>query len=129
MNVNKKKAVLLTGAVLASLTCVGPQAFAAASPAPQQANQAETRISGTVTDDQGEPLIGASVMVKGTSRGTATDLDGNYEINAKIGETLVFSYVGYVASEVKVGGSPVVNVQLQENNNDLDELLVVGYGT
>lgn len=128
MNVSKKKAMLLSGAVLASLSCGIPQAIAA-SPAPQHANQAETRIRGVVTDDKGEPLIGASVMVKGTSRGTATDLDGMYELDAKIGETLVFSYVGYVASEVKVGGSPVVDVQLQENNNDLDELLVVGYGT
>lgn len=128
MNVSKKKAMLLSGAVLASLSCGIPQAIAA-SPAPQHANQAETRIRGVVTDDKGEPLIGASVMVKGTSRGTATDLDGKYELDAKIGETLVFSYVGYVASEVKVGSSPVVDVQLQENNNDLDELLVVGYGT
>ncbi|MDE6380908.1 MAG: TonB-dependent receptor plug domain-containing protein, partial [Muribaculaceae bacterium] len=128
MNLKKRNAVLLTGAVLSALACSVPQAYASA--APQSANaQAESKIRGTVTDPNGEPLIGATVMVKGTSKGTATDFDGNYALDARPGDVLVVSYVGYITSEVKVGSDPVVNIELQENNNNLDELVVVGYGT
>ncbi len=129
MNLKKKNAVLLTGAVLSALACSVPQAYAV--PVPQAANtaQAEGKIRGTVTDQNGEPLIGATVMVKGTQKGTATDLEGNYTIDAKPGDVLVVSYVGYIPSEVKVGKTFFVDIELQENNNNLDELVVVGYGT
>jgi TonB-linked SusC/RagA family outer membrane protein len=85
-------------------------------------------VKGTVksaTDN--EPLIGASVLVKGTTTGTITDLDGNYSISAPNGATLVFSYVGYNAKEVKVTSSSI-NVALSESTKLLDELVVVGYG-
>ncbi len=127
MNLKKKHAVLLTGAVLSALACSVPQTYAA--PAPQAQAPADGKIRGTVTDPNGEPLIGATVMVKGTQIGTATDLDGNYSINAKPGDILVVSYVGYLPTEVKVGKSLMLDIQLQENQNDLDELVVVGYGT
>ncbi len=127
MNLKKKHAVLLTGAVLSALACSVPQTYAA--PAPQAQAPADGKIRGTVTDPNGEPLIGATIMVKGTQNGTATDLDGNYAISAKPGDILVVSYVGYLPSEVKVGRSWNLDVELQENDNNLDELVVVGYGT
>ncbi|MFV0564233.1 MAG: carboxypeptidase-like regulatory domain-containing protein, partial [Flavobacteriaceae bacterium] len=65
----------------------------------------EKTISGTVTDDSGLPLPGATVLVKGTTRGASTDFDGNYSINAAQGATLVVSFVGYTTKEVKVGAS------------------------
>lgn len=87
-------------------------------------------VSGTVTSaSDGEPLIGASVLMKGTTIGTDTDIDGKFTVKAKKGDVLQFRYVGYEPSEVKVGDSNVINVMLQENENNLDEVVVVGYGT
>ncbi|MDE6741258.1 MAG: TonB-dependent receptor [Muribaculaceae bacterium] len=127
MNLKKNKALLLTGAALSVLACSVPQAYAA--PQGVGATRTDGRVRGTVTDQNGEPLIGATVMVKGTTKGTSTDFDGNYVLDARPGDVLVVSYVGYIPSEVKVGNDPIVNIELQENNNSLDELVVVGYGT
>lgn len=129
MNLKTKKAVLLSCAGLSVLACSSPQLYAADPWYAGLAAQAEDQIYGTVTDPSGEPLIGATVMVKGTQTGTATDIDGKYVLKAKPGDILLVSYVGYVTSEVKVGSSPEINVELQENDNSLDELVVVGYGT
>ena len=86
-------------------------------------------VSGTVTSAaDGEPLIGVTIIIKGTSTGTATDIDGNYSIKAEMGQTLVFSYVGYTQREIKVDGS-TIDVALLENDSVLDEVVVVGYGT
>ena len=86
-------------------------------------------VTGTVTSaEDGEALIGATVGVKGTTNGTATDIDGNYTINAKMGDILVFSYVGYTSREIKVDKTRI-DVALLENDAVLDELVVVGYGT
>ena len=82
-----------------------------------------TVISGT----DNEPLIGASVMVQGTKDGTVTDLDGNFTIAAKNGQTLEVSYLGFITQKVKVTGS-VINVTLNEDKQSLDEVVVVGYG-
>ena len=128
MNLKKNKALLLTGAALSVLACSVPQVYAA----PQSVGgptQSDGKVRGTVTDPNGEPLIGATVMVKGTSKGAATDLDGNYVVDARPGDVLVVSYVGYLPSNVKVGNDGIVNIQLQENTNNLDDLVVVGYGT
>ena len=128
MNLKKNKALLLTGAALSVLACSVPQVYAA----PQSVGgptQSDGKVRGTVTDPNGEPLIGATVMVKGTSKGAATDLDGNYAVDARPGDVLVVSYVGYLPSDVKVGKDAIVNIQLQENTNNLDDLVVVGYGT
>ncbi len=129
MNLKTKKAVLLSCAGLSVLACSSPQLYAADPLYAGLAAQAEDQIYGTVTDPSGEPLIGATVMVKGTQTGTATDIDGKYVLKAKPGDILLVSYVGYVTSEVKVGASPEINIELQENDNSLDELVVVGYGT
>ena len=129
MNLNKKKAVLLSCAGLSVLACSSPQLYAADPVQISLAQQTESQIHGTVTDVNGEPLIGATVMIKGSQTGTATDIDGKYRLNAKPGDVLIVSYVGYDPSEIKVGNSPEINVVLQENENNLDELVVVGYGT
>jgi TonB-linked SusC/RagA family outer membrane protein len=79
-----------------------------------------------VTDN--EPLIGVSVLVKGTTNGTVTDLDGRYSLSASQGQTLVFSYIGYISQEIKVGPNGTINVALKEDTETLDEVVVVGYG-
>ncbi|REE80436.1 TonB-linked SusC/RagA family outer membrane protein [Lutibacter oceani] len=87
----------------------------------------EKTISGTVTDDGG-PLPGVNVIVKGTSNGTQTDFDGNYTIKANVGDALVFSYVGMNTQEKTIGASNTINVILT-GSNLLEEVVVVGYGT
>jgi TonB-linked SusC/RagA family outer membrane protein len=87
----------------------------------------EKTITGTVTES-GLPLPGATVLVKGTTRGTSTDFDGKYSIKAKAGEVLEFSYVGMKTQNVTIGASNTVSVAL-ENDNTLDEVVVIGYGT
>lgn len=88
-------------------------------------NSADT-ASGVVTDTQGEPLIGATVMVKGTSNGTATDIDGNFTLKNAVGKTLVITYIGYKTLEIK--GSADMKVELSDDTALLDEVVVVGYG-
>ena len=85
-------------------------------------------VKGTViSGSDNEPLIGASVMVEGTRNGAVTDLDGNFAISAKNGQTLEVSYLGFITQKVKVTGS-VINVTLLEDKHSLDEVVVVGYG-
>ena len=85
-------------------------------------------VKGTViSGSDNEPLIGASVMVEGTKNGAVTDLDGNFAISAKNGQTLEVSYLGFITQKVKVTGS-VINVTLIEDKQSLDEVVVVGYG-
>ena len=85
-------------------------------------------VKGTViSGSDNEPLIGASVMVEGTRNGAVTDLDGNFAISAKNGQTLEVSYLGFITQKVKVTGS-VINVTLLEDKQSLDEVVVVGYG-
>jgi len=88
--------------------------------------QAQT-ITGTVSADDG-PLPGASIVVKGTTKGVSTDFDGNYSIGATADDVLVFSYIGYAEKEVPVGNQNQINVVL-EAGNELDEVVVIGYGT
>ena len=84
-------------------------------------------ISGTVTDDNGVPLPGATVLVQGTSNGVSTDFDGNYSINASNGDTLEFSFVGFSSVSVVVGSSSTINAQLNPDNA-LDEVVVTSLG-
>ncbi|WP_179020654.1 SusC/RagA family TonB-linked outer membrane protein [Winogradskyella forsetii] len=85
-------------------------------------------ITGIVTDTNGVPLPGASVLIKNTSRGQSTDIDGKYSINATKGEILVYSYLGFVSKEITVGESNTYNVILEEDADQLEEVVVVGYG-
>lgn len=91
---------------------------------------AQRTITGRISSDEGEPLIGATVQAKNTTVGTVTDLDGNYSIAVPEGTTiLVVSYTGYSTSEVTLGVSNVVDVILQPSVSQLSEIIVVGYGT
>ncbi|SFS33644.1 TonB-linked outer membrane protein, SusC/RagA family [Porphyromonadaceae bacterium NLAE-zl-C104] len=88
---------------------------------------AQTQVRGTVVDEAGEPVIGATIQIKGTSQGTVSDIDGNFTLSAPAGGTLVISYVGYQTQEVPVSAN--VSVQLSADSELLDEVVVVGYGT
>lgn len=84
-------------------------------------------VKGTVSDEGG-PLIGATVKVKGATSGAVTDMDGNYSIQASPKQTLVFSYLGYETKEIYVGSKKVINVNLSQDQKVLNEVVVVGYG-
>ena len=90
---------------------------------------AQSTIKGTVNDETGEPVIGASVKVQGTNEGAITDLDGNFTVKASSDATLTISYVGYVTQNVKVGGKTNITVTLAEDNTTLNDVVVIGYGT
>ena len=88
----------------------------------------KTRVSGVVTDNSG-PLIGATVMEKGTDNGTVTDVDGNFELNVEKGAVLVVSYVGYQSKNISTKGKEVLKVALEEDSKMLEDVVVIGYGT
>ncbi|TXG39826.1 TonB-dependent receptor [Seonamhaeicola maritimus] len=92
--------------------------------------QAQTiKVTGVVTDETNMPLIGANVLVKGTSNGAVTDFDGNYAISVNQGEVLIFSSLGFQTKEVTVGANSTINVQLAEDAQALDEVVLIGYGS
>lgn len=91
------------------------------------AQQAVT-VKGTVKDSEDNPVIGATVVIKGTTRGTTTDMDGNYTISVAPGQVLEFSYVGMQPSQVTVGNQHVINIKMADGEM-LDEMVVIGYGT
>lgn len=116
-----------TLAVLSGLAVGAPGAYA--EPVHQQsASQQTGTIKGVVAGADGEPLIGATVKVKGSKGGTMTDIDGGFSLKAAIGATLQVSYVGYKTLEVKATSSDL-KITLQEDNEVLDEVVVVGYGS
>ncbi|WP_335964319.1 TonB-dependent receptor [Galbibacter sp. PAP.153] len=87
-------------------------------------------ITGTITSaEDGMPIPGANVVVVGTNNGTTTDFDGNYTINASADATLQFSYIGFVSQNISIGGKSTINVALATDTQQLDEVVVVGYGT
>ena len=88
--------------------------------------QAQQTVKGTVTDQTGLEVIGASVLEKGTTNGVITDIDGNFQLTVQSGATLVISYVGYITQEVKA--APDMKITLREDSQALDEVIVVGYG-
>lgn len=104
--------------ILLVLLTIGVQVFA------------QSAVSGKVTDKTGEPLVGAGVLVKGTTSGTTTDLDGKFSLQGlKQNTVLVFSYIGYETQEVTVGNQTVINVTLNEEAEFLNDVVVVAYGT
>lgn len=86
-------------------------------------------VKGVVKDSNGEPLLGVNVLVKGTTIGAVTDIDGNFSFEAPAGCTLVISYIGFESQEVKVKGNAPLNIILKEDSEALDEVVVIGYGT
>ncbi|MBC5642871.1 SusC/RagA family TonB-linked outer membrane protein [Parabacteroides sp. BX2] len=87
------------------------------------------KISGTILDNNNEPIIGANVSIKGTTTGTITDIDGNFSLDVSTGMTLLVSYIGYATKEVPVGNQSVYKIIMTEDTQNLDEVVVVGYGT
>ena len=115
MSTSQMKCVLLTAVLLVVA------AFSASA-------QSRT-VKGVVSDSDG-PLIGVSVMVKGTSNGTSTDLDGRYSLSVSSDDDiLVFSYIGFRQEEIRVGSQSTINVSLEADSTLLDDAVVVGYGT
>ena len=110
-----------------TLMGLGYSSTANATESVQEVQQATKKITGTVVDSQG-PVIGASVIEKGTSNGVVTDFDGNFTLNVQPGATLVISYIGYTTKEIAVGNQSNFNVTIEEDNNSLDEVVVIGYG-
>ena len=140
MTKNESKLLSLQGIAKASAFCLLLSAFsvnaAMAAPAPAgtvdevMAVQQGTKVTGVVVDGTGEPVIGANVVVKGTTNGTITDFDGNYTIEGvSANDVLVISYIGYLSQEVPVGNQSMIKVTLKEDTQTLDEVVVVGYGT
>jgi len=91
--------------------------------------QTNRQISGTVTDDRGEPIIGANVIEKGTTNGNITDFDGRFTLSVPEDAVLLVSYIGYTNLEIRVGNQNSFNIILKEDLLNLDEVVVVGYGT
>lgn len=116
--------VMLTLSVVGGLT-------SCPIPAMASVEQAQTiKVSGQVVDQDGEPLIGATVRVKGSQAGSVTDIDGNFQLDAPSNATLVVSYVGYKDSEIAVRGRAIIEkIQLESDSQVLDQVVVVGYGT
>ena len=93
------------------------------------AQQQAVEISGTVVDSHGEPLMGVNVVEVGTTNGTMTDMDGRFTLSVPSNATLQFSYIGYASQSIAVNGQRTINITLEEDSQNLDELVVVGYGT
>ena len=102
MKLNRSKETLLTGLCSIFLLGYSPALYAGGTTAPLEVQQSK-KITGTVSDAMG-PVIGASVVIKGTSNGVATDFDGNFTLQASQGQTLVVSYIGYLTKEIKIDG-------------------------
>ena len=90
---------------------------------------AQQNVSGTVTDDTGAELPGVTVLIKGSAKGTTTDMSGNYSIEVESGQTLSYSFIGFKTQEVKVGNQSKIDISLSTDIEQLSEVVVVGYGT
>jgi len=91
-------------------------------------SQNQLSVSGKVTDGQGEPLPGASIVISGTQTGTTTDFDGNFELGSVTSDAvLTISYIGFFTQQINVDGRSTINIVLSEDSNDLDEVVVIGY--
>ena len=140
MTKNESKLLSLQGIAKASAFCLLLSAFSvdAAMAVPASAGtvdevmvvQQGKKVTGMVVDGAGEPVIGANVVVKGTTNGTITDFDGNYSLEGvSANDILVVSYIGYLSQEIPVENQSSIKVTLKEDTQTLDEVVVVGYGT
>ena len=122
--------ILFWGGV--TVCCPTLSAFAGVSANKMSAVQQDNKtvsIQGVVLDGQGEPLIGATILVKGTKVGAATDLDGRFKLDAAKGQVLVISYIGMITKEVSVTDMKEMRIVLDSDNKLLDEVVVTGYQT
>ena len=126
MNRKFRKTALLMSAM--ALFGLGYSSNANAASSVQEVQQATKKITGTVVDAMG-PVIGASVVEKGTTNGTVTDFDGNFSLNVNPGATIVVSFIGFETQEIRVGNQSNFNITMRDDNAVLEEVVVVGYGT
>lgn len=97
--------------------------------ATDELSEADILVSGTITDDTGEPLPGVNILVKGTTHGTVTSIDGTYSLNVPEDATLVISFIGFLTEEVPVNGRSIIDMSLMPDILTMEEVVVVGYGT
>lgn len=105
-----------------------PSSYRVASSASQIAQQNAIKVIGTISDDLG-PIAGASLAIKGTSKGTLTDMEGNFSLEIPVGSTLIASFIGYEDKEIKYNGEKKLQIILKENVHELEEVQVIAYGT
>ena len=129
-NVNYRSGLaILTGVFCCTSLPIVALPTSVETTSPTEITQQAMQVDGLVLDAMGEPIIGASVVVKGTTNGVVTDLDGKFQIpNVKKGSTITISYIGYATQNIVWNGSPI-KVTLKEDNALLEEVVVVGYGT
>lgn len=129
-NVNYRSGLaILTGVFCCTSLPIAALPTSVETTSPTEITQQAMQVDGLVLDAMGEPIIGASVVVKGTTNGVVTDLDGRFQIpNVKKGSTITISYIGYATQNIVWNGSPI-KVTLKEDNALLEEVVVVGYGT
>lgn len=122
----KKQCALFAALILA---CSSPAWNGNSVMAQSSKTQSQARtITGVVTDSKGDPLIGASVLVKGTTNGAATDVDGKFSLSATPGKILVISYVGCASKEVKVTDASSYNIKMDDSSTNLNEVVVTALG-
>ena len=124
-NLNRKGFCLLFSFLLLAS---GGNTYVFASHPVSQVQDNVISVSGTVKDTKGEPLIGVSVLVKGTTNGTVTDLEGNFSLKVSVGDVLEFSYIGYASQSVTVANSKLLSIVLNEDTQTLNEVVVTALG-
>lgn len=116
----------LTYAVHDGVIAIKPASEAKENAAPQQ----KKTITGTIIDESGSPVIGANILVKGTTNGTTTDFNGHFSLEVnQVPATLIISYIGYTRQEIKAVADKPLKISLVPDNNMIDEVVVTGYGT
>jgi TonB-linked SusC/RagA family outer membrane protein len=126
----KKSNVIIMAAALMGLPLHSVAATGESATRPAGVEQAAQRtIKGIITDKNGEPIIGATISVEGTTNGTVSDLDGAFSLNVPVGSVLKVSYVGFTDQHITITNQRELNVVLKEDNKVLDEVVVIGYGT
>ena len=132
LTIKNKTAVCVSSATLLALLFSVPTAFAETMKASEvsiEELQQTKRITGTVVDQAGEPVIGANVVIKGTTLGSITDMDGKFVIeDVPSNGVLVISYIGYKSEEIPIGNQTSFTIKLHEDSERLDDVVVVGYG-
>ncbi|MCS2441296.1 carboxypeptidase-like regulatory domain-containing protein [Bacteroides uniformis] len=89
----------------------------------------QQEVTGIVTDSSGEPLVGVTVKLKGSTQGAVTDMDGKFSLPAKAGDVIVVSYIGYVPQEIRLKDTKMLRILMKEDVELLDEVVVIGYGS
>ena len=131
MKLDLKQTTILMGMCSALGMCIPPEVQASNGEANSliaTSVQQTKKVTGYISDSMG-PLIGATVKVKGTSNGVATDMDGNFTLDVKPGATLIISYVGYNTQEVVVTNQSSLKITMKEDGHALNDVVVIGYGT